>query len=650
MGYGEPDLLTTWEDWEAYAACQGTVAAARGVLLRGATAVFDAEIVEITGEDARGAKPGPGVLDVDVAVAGEAERLHLRFTRASAWTAAEILDARRLGRALAGLRVRARLEEALRRQDQENERTRRVVAALGIVTWTYDGATDVLTLDDVWTKLTGGAAGPRPLGEFLARVHPADRLFVEEHTRTIPEGQEEVSVAYRVQCTSGEWRWLSGRGRVVLRDAARRPLRSEGTFVDSTAAKHLEEQLVTAQRLDVAGRIAAGVAHDFNNLLAIVTTCASSLLARSSASPREFAGGGDARDDEDLASILDAASRGATLTRKLLILSGRQRVAQECWGVETLLHGAANLLKRALGDINRISLPHARPADGEDSHVLIDASQIEQILLNLAVNARDAMPHGGEFSVRYARVSRADSGSAALFQLADPSLWAIDYVAIYCADTGKGIPPAVRPQIFEPFFTTKGPTRGTGLGLAVSRGIARAHGGDLLLLPQDFATTTTFCLLLPLENQAPQEVAPHKRLANAPAGGGKELLLVDDNDVLRGRLAAAMTRLGWSVVAVPSAQAAREAFAQHPSIVALITDMLMPEETGDRLAVSLREKRPMLPVIYITGYSEAEIEETAAPSLLLQKPFTPMELASALHKLLGHGSEGPARAPISARS
>jgi CheY-like chemotaxis protein len=140
---------------------------------------------------------------------------------------------------------------------------------------------------------------------------------------------------------------------------------------------------------------------------------------------------------------------------------------------------------------------------------------------------------------------------------------------------------------------------------------------------------------LPLENRQSNEAPVSKRLGNAPAGGGKELLLVDDNDVLRGRLAAAMVRLGWSVVAVASAQAAREAFREHPSVVALVTDMLMPEETGDRLAISLRKMRPMLPVIYITGYSDAEIEESAAPTLLLQKPFTPTELASALHKLLG---------------
>ncbi len=631
MGYGDRDMLTagTWEDLEAYAAGQGTVAATRDVLLRGAAGLLAAEIVESPLEDAS-PSGGAGALVIDVALPAARsvppEALRLRFSRASAWTADEIVYARRLGRALADLRARERLEEALRRQDEESERTRRVVAALGVVTWNYDALTDVLTLDAVWPSLGGGPAGPRRLVDFLAHVHPADRLFAEEHTRTIPEGQDEVVVTYRVQCANGEWRWLACRGRVVLRDAARRPLRSEGTFVDSTAAKQLEEQLVTAQRLDVAGRIAAGVAHDFNNLLAIVTTCASSLQAR-----------GPAAQDDDIASILDAASRGATLTRKLLILSGRQRVAPECWGVETLLNGASNLLKRALGDINRISLPTgADSSESADTHVLVDASQIEQILLNIAINARDAMPGGGEFTVRYSRVSRANADNAALFQLADPSLWAIDYVAICCTDTGKGIPPSVRTQIFEPFFTTKGPTRGTGLGLAVSRGIARAHGGDLLLLPPNAdGASTTFCLLLPLENRQSNEAPVSKRLGNAPAGGGKELLLVDDNDVLRGRLAAAMVRLGWSVVAVASAQAAREAFREHPSVVALVTDMLMPEETGDRLAISLRKMRPMLPVIYITGYSDAEIEESAAPTLLLQKPFTPTELASALHKLLG---------------
>jgi two-component system cell cycle sensor histidine kinase/response regulator CckA len=648
MGYGDRGMLTagTWEELEAHAASQGTVAATRDVLLRGAAALLASEIVASPLADAIEFAGVTGALAIDVAVPAARsvppEALRVSFSRLAAWTAPELVYARRLSRTLAELRARERLEEALRRQDEESERTRRVVVALGVVTWNYDALTDVLTLDAVWPSLAGGPSGPRRLVDFLAQVHPADRLFAEEHTRTIPEGQDEVAVTYRVQCANGEWRWLACRGRVVLRDGARRPLRSEGTFVDSTAAKQLEEQLVTAQRLDVAGRIAAGVAHDFNNLLAIVTTCASSLQARVVARDGE-----PAAQDDDIASILDAASRGATLTRKLLILSGRQRVAQECWGVETLLNGASNLLRRALGDINRISLP---TGGDPDSHVLVDASQIEQILLNIAVNARDAMPGGGDFTVRYSRVSRANAHNAALFQLADPSLWAIDYVAIYCTDTGKGIPPTVRPQIFEPFFTTKGPTRGTGLGLAVSRGIARAHGGDLVLLPPEMkvdtpadpasrraeaSVSTTFCLLLPLENRQSNEAPVSKRLGNAPAGGGKELLLVDDNDVLRGRLAAAMVRLGWSVVAVASAQAAREAFRAHPSVVALVTDMLMPEETGDRLAISLREIRPMLPVIYITGYSDAEIEESAAPTLLLQKPFTPMELANALHKLLG---------------
>ncbi len=179
MGYAEPDMLTagTWEDLEVYAAGQGTVAATRDVLLRGAAVLLAAEIVESSREDAR--PSGAGALAIDVALPAARsvppEALRLWFTRASAWSADELVYARRLARTLAELRARERLEEALRRQDEETERTRRVVAALGVVTWNYDALTDVLTLDAVWPSLAGGPPGPRRLADFLAHVHPADR-------------------------------------------------------------------------------------------------------------------------------------------------------------------------------------------------------------------------------------------------------------------------------------------------------------------------------------------------------------------------------------------------------------------------------------------------------------------------------------------
>jgi two-component system cell cycle sensor histidine kinase/response regulator CckA len=308
------------------------------------------------------------------------------------------------------------------------------------------------------------------------------------------------------------------------------------------------------------------------------------------------------------------------------MVSGRKAFEPVICPLADVFRGSEALVRRALGARNTLHFPSAI-----ECVVRIDAHQIEQVFINLAVNAKDAMPDGGRLTFDVAAVSRASAESAALFALADPALWAIDYVAILVADSGSGIPPEVVSEIFEPFVSTKGPTSGTGLGLAVSRGIARAHGGDLILLSTSPKVGTTFCLLLPREVRAagPENVKATGTSIERP-GGGRQILLVDDNDALRVRLGASLRRRGWNVVLAASAAEARESWSLEPAaFVAVVTDILMPEETGDVLVARLRDLQPNLPVVYITGFVDGA-PTTDDRTALLEKPFSIDALARAI--------------------
>ncbi len=365
---------------------------------------------------------------------------------------------------------------------------------------------------------------------------------------------------------------------------------------DVTEQRELERQLATAQRLDAIGRLAGGMAHDFNNLLTGITGYADLLLARE---PNL-----DARDD--LEQIVRTADRGAELTRKLLAFARHQVQVPRVLDLNTVVADAGNLLRRLIGEHITLELV-AAPDLG---HVRVDAGAVEQILVNLAVNGRDAMPSGG--TLRIGTRNEADD------------------VLLEVRDTGAGIAPEHLEHIFEPFFTTKGSGRGTGLGLAMCYGLVHQAGGRIEV-ESTLGQGTTMRVRLP-RVEAPVEPAKRGAVPASPMPRGTETVLVaEDEPTVRELIHRTLSGLGYTVLAAADgAEAVHVAAHFALPIQLLLTDVVMPTMGGEELAARLKAERHDLRVVFMSGYTSdaaALQAAVAAGDSFVAKPFTPRELA-----------------------
>ncbi|MBX7120170.1 MAG: PAS domain S-box protein [Gemmatimonadaceae bacterium] len=387
-----------------------------------------------------------------------------------------------------------------------------------------------------------------------------------------------------------------------------------GVIADLTDRRRLEAQLLQAQKMEAVGRLAGGVAHDFNNLLTVILGNADTLL-------HAVEGEHERRDAQE---IRLAAQRAADLTRQLLTFARKQPIAPELVDLGEVIPRTQRMLARLLGE--RIALDTHLAADVP--HVLIDAGQLEQVLVNLAVNARDAMPEGGRLTIEARAVVHGEAGPT------DGSAPAPGrYAMIAITDTGVGIPTEALPRIFEPFFTTKEVGHGTGLGLAICYGIVREAGGHIAVESTVGAGTTVRVLL-------PARTA--ERVAAAPAptrtlvGGTERILLVEDQSLVRGHVERLLTGMGYAVTAVgdeAEALAALSAIAPAPAL--LLTDIVLPGPAGPEIARRVRERVPGIAVLYISGYTErGALATTSLDAPLLPKPFTPEQLATAVRSAL----------------
>ena len=404
---------------------------------------------------------------------------------------------------------------------------------------------------------------------------------------------------------------------------------------DVSAQARLEAQLAHAQRLQAAGQLAGGVAHDFNNLLTAILGAANAIGAQETLGP-------EAR--EDLAQIRASAERGSALTRQLLAFGRRQTLQPRVLGVNTVLTAMGGLLRRLVGSRVRLDLV----LDEADPHVRADPTALDQVLLNLAVNARDAMPEGGVLTLR--------SGHMTLYRPLVRGPETIPpgrYVMIEVQDTGVGIPPEAMGHIFEPFFTTRREQGGTGLGLATVHGIVRQSDGFLGVESMPGAGTRLRVYLPRWDGgeevaipappaapaTAPQPGAPPPVPAPPPAEPGT-VLLVEDEQTVRTIAARALTRLGWSVLAAESAEAALELLETKAPVRldAIVTDLVMPGLDGAALVrlVRLRLGAPSLPAILVSGYAEEELRREVATAtgeggtIFLPKPYDIADLAARL--------------------
>ncbi|MGH8030511.1 MAG: ATP-binding protein, partial [Arenimonas sp.] len=381
--------------------------------------------------------------------------------------------------------------------------------------------------------------------------------------------------------------------------------------------RHTEDQLAHAQRLDAIGQLTGGIAHDFNNLLTIISGSLQLL---------EMEIGDHGSSGELIASALRSVGRGAELTAKLLAFARRQQLRPMALDAAAMLRDLETMLRRTLGESVqlRLSVPASLPA----AHA--DASQLDTALVNLVLNARDAMPHGGEITL-----------SARAHTVADPEgedgLAPGHYVVFTVRDTGHGMPPETLARAVEPFFTTKEAGRGSGLGLSMVYGFAHQSGGQLAI-DSRLGYGTRVDLTLPASRQAPD--APARPVDRARPGQGETVLVVEDEADVRAIAEAFVRSLGFTPRAVADAAGALAALREDPAIAVLFSDVMLGEGLdGYALARAARALRPELPVLLTSGYNESSIgRDTSGESFeLLRKPYRREQLADALRRRLHDG-------------
>ncbi|HPV77404.1 MAG TPA: PAS domain S-box protein [Gemmatimonadaceae bacterium] len=448
---------------------------------------------------------------------------------------------------------------------------------------------------------------------WMDAIHPDDRAGVHE---AFSRDRAGFHAEYRIVRPDGSVRWISDRSFPV-RNAEGELVRIAGVATDETTRRTLETQLLQAQRLESIGRLAGGVAHDFNNLLTVILSHAA------------FARQDTAQADEDLAAIEQAGARASELTAQLLAFARRQVIEPRIIDLNVLTTQIDRMLRRLIGEHVQLETalePQLWP-------VRVDPAQMEQVLLNLAVNARDAMPNGGTLTLETANVV-LDAGYVASHADVQPG----EYVMLAVSDNGEGIDPALLPMIFEPFFTTKPSGVGTGLGLATCYGIIRQAGGHIWAYSEP-GNGATFKLYLPRALGALSDVAsggPGK-----PVRGNETVLLVEDDVSVRAIAVRALRAQGFVVLEAGDGIEALEVARQHSGeIHILVTDVVMPRLGGKELAERLVAERPQIKVLFASGYTRNAIVHQGVleqGTQFLQKPYVPASLTKKVREVLDGG-------------
>jgi len=458
----------------------------------------------------------------------------------------------------------------------------------------------------------------------LALVHADDVEPLREKLLASFAAQQPASNEYRLRTRDGETRWVLDVARGIY-DAAGRLTGSEGFITEVTARKRLEEELSHRQRVESVGRLAGGIAHDFNNLLTVILGSAElALMALPPKSPASV----------HIEQVLAGADRAAALTEQLLAFARKQVIEPRIVDLNALVLGMSELMRRTLvADIelnNRLA--------PELWRVEVDPGRFEQVLLNLAINARDAMPAGGTLTIETANIVLERSTDAL------PGLASGHYVMLAVSDTGTGMTAEVQRRAFEPFFTTKEVGKGTGLGLASAHGIVRQARGQIFVSSEP-AQGSSLRIYLPRSLSEVQfmESAPPRP---SEGRGHETVLVVEDHDMVREMVVQALESQGYVVLTAASGPAALELVERlEGELHLLVADVVMPRMSGLELAAKLLEARPTLPVLYMSGYSEqlaSAPNRASANGALLQKPFTSSELVNKVRDVLDRAPRGAA--------
>jgi PAS domain S-box-containing protein len=512
--------------------------------------------------------------------------------------------------------ARQRSARALRTAE---ERMRFALEAAGVGIWDLDYTTGVLRWSEILESQYGLQTGTfgGTFEAFVERVHPDDRESLLKTMGQAMKSGADFSLQHRSIGPDKAVRWLSGAGRIYLGEHGE-PVRGVGISLDVTARRTLEEQYQQAQKMEAIGRLAGGVAHDFNNLLTVILGYCELLLA-------DF--NPDDRRQADIAEIQKAGVRASGLTRQLLAFSRKQIVEPTRFDLNAVVADMRSMLGRLIAEDVKVVLGHVP----EPAMVKADRGQVEQIVMNLAVNARDAMRNGGTLTIETANVE-LDEHHAETHKSVRPG----SYAVLTVTDTGTGMTPEVQARLFEPFFTTKEPGKGTGLGLATVYGIATQSGGSIGV-HSEVGRGTSFKVYFPRADAVEAVVEAPRPLAQ-PHGGTQTVLVVEDESEVRQLAKRLLERQGYTVLIAANADEALHLFGQHASIDVLLTDVVMPGGSGPELTSQLGEQRRVPKVIYMSGYTEDAIVHHGVlnPGIaFLHKPFTSETLGRKIREVLG---------------
>jgi PAS domain S-box-containing protein len=526
----------------------------------------------------------------------------------------------------AGERARRRVAEDALRRTEARFRDIFENSVEGIYQSTREGR--FLDANRAMARLCGYASPEELCAEVrdIARDLYVDRARRLDFVQRLDDLGEVLAYESQIRRKDGTAIWISQNARAV-RGAQGELLHYEGMVTDITARKaseealqlseqqrgELEAQLLQAQKMEAVGQLAGGIAHDFNNVLTVVIGYARLLLDEGKV-PRDAV--------DPLTQIYNAGNRAANLTRQLLVFSRKQPVNRQIINLNGVADEIFLMLRPLIGE--HIGLDRAlSPAP---CLVEADTGMIEQVLMNLAVNARDAMPQGGTLSIATMPVTVANAASRR-----HPEARTGEFICLSMCDTGCGIAPEILSRIFEPFFTTKDVGHGTGLGLAMAFGIVKQHHG-WIEVESSVGVGTCFRILLPAVQQAAAVPAPHAPAMAASARGSETLLLVEDETSVREFAAAVLRSHGYRVLQACSGIEALEVWKWHgPRVALLVTDLVMPEGLGGvELAARLRQERPALRVVLSSGYANEVIGEKFRPPAgthFIAKPYKPQALA-----------------------
>jgi PAS domain S-box-containing protein len=526
---------------------------------------------------------------------------------------------------MAYVRARSRMhrDRAASRVAESENRYRLLATATASIVWTTDAEGRFIARQDSWQNYTGQTWDDHRDRGWLEAVYASDRERLQESWKAARESRAAFEFEGRLWSrTARSHRWFVMRGVPMLGpDGTIREW--VGLVRDIQERRTLEEHLLQSRKLESLGRLAGGVAHDFNNLLTAIIGSADliDMESRLTESSREY-----------LRTIREAANRSAVLTQHLLAFARKQVIEPRTVEINSLVHDLVPILKRLLGE--DVQLVTSLPTDTGVTR--IDPGQLEQVLVNLATNARDAMPQGGILTIQTSN-AELDEEYTRGYEGVAPGR----YIMLLVSDTGVGMDTSIQQHIFEPFFTTKEGGKGTGLGLATCYGIIRQAGGFIWLYSEP-GKGTLFRIFLPRVDGQAERAGRAKE--ETPGFGTETVLLVEDEPMVRQIATAALRGFGYSVLVAASGEEAlaiANAFAGQ--IHLMVTDVVLPGMSGKELSERLRAVRPSIDLLFCSGYTDSVITQRGVLDTgiaFLQKPYTPKQLARRVRGILDKVPDG----------